>query len=264
MLTSAAINQTSTKPLIQLKTEPETVAVSGIFVKSEPDIKPEIFIGSTESDLSQEMSDVNDDPLKISVHEEKEHHVSSVHERKNCEILPHPNRLMFSCFICSKIFKSHAHVKMHISADHGGRKLNYKCPICSYLFSNQNSLKEHVERFHNKKGKLQCSICLKEFSSIYTVKTHISNVHEGNEKFACVICSKVFGAKGTLKRHMYNVHEKKKPFQCTSCPIWFGSKKFLENHFRKVHEGKEIDIQDTNDGNNLSGHQENSEIILPD
>ena len=251
MLTSAAINQTSTKPFIQLKTEPETVAVSGIFVKSEP----EIFIGSTESDLSQEMSDVNDDPLKISVHEEKEHHVSSVHERKNCEILPHPNRLMFSCFICSKIFKSQAHVKMHISADHGGRKLNYKCPICSYLFSNQNSLKEHVERFHNKKGKLQCSICLKEFSSIYTVKTHISNVHEGNEKFACVICSKVFGAKGTLKRHMYNVHEKNTKF---------GFKKDSERQFEKVQEGIEIDSQDSNNGNDLNGHQDNSEVILPD
>ena len=121
MLTSAAINQTSTKPLIQLKTEPETVAVSGIFVKSEPDIKPEIFIGSTESDLSQEMSDVDDDPLKISVDEEKKQHVSSVHEGKNLEILSHPprtNRLLFSCCLCSKIFQSQAHVEMHISADH--------------------------------------------------------------------------------------------------------------------------------------------------
>ena len=126
---------------------PETVGESGIFVKSELDIKPEIFIGVTESDLSQTISNVRDNPLKISVDEEKKQHVSSVHEGKNP---PRTNR-MFSCFLCSKIFQSQAHVKMHISADHGGRKLNYKCPNCSYLFSNKNVLKEHVGRFHNGK-----------------------------------------------------------------------------------------------------------------
>ena len=142
---------------LEVKIEtPETVAESGIFVKSEPDIKPEIFIGITESDLSKEISNVSDNPKKISVHEEKKQHVSSFHEGKNPEILPHPpstNRFMFSCFLCSKIFHSQAHVKMHISADHGGRKLNYKCPNCSYLFSNKNVLKEHVGRFHN--GKME-------------------------------------------------------------------------------------------------------------
>ena len=127
---------------LEVKIEtPDTIAESGIFVKSEPDIKP---------DLSHGMSNVNDNPLKISVHEEKKQHVSSVHEGKNPEIVTHPP-MMFSCFICSKIFHSQAHVKMHISADHGGRKLNYKCPNCSYLFSNKNVLKEHVGRFHNGK-----------------------------------------------------------------------------------------------------------------
>ena len=83
--------------------------------------KPKIVIGRNESDLPQEMSNVSDDPLKISVDEEKKQHVSSVHEGKNLEILSHPprtNRLLFSCCLCSKIFQSQAHVEMHISADH--------------------------------------------------------------------------------------------------------------------------------------------------
>ena len=67
----STINKKSTKPLVRLKIEPKTVAESGIFVKPEPDIKPEIFIGVTESDLSQGMSNLSDDPLRISVHEEK-------------------------------------------------------------------------------------------------------------------------------------------------------------------------------------------------
>merc|ERR1719491_2434480 len=87
LTTFATINQTYTKTLTQMKIEPETetVAESGIFVKSEPDIKPEIFIGITESDLSQEKSNVSDDPLKISVDEEKKR-VSSVHEGKSSNI----------------------------------------------------------------------------------------------------------------------------------------------------------------------------------
>merc|ERR1712051_140826 len=82
----------------------------------------------------------------------------------------------------------------------------------------------------------------------------IWNVH-GNEKFTCSICFKSLGAKATLKRHMYNVHEKN---------TRFGLKKDSEMHFEKVHERLEIDIQDTNDGNDLNGHQDNTEIILPD
>ena len=120
------INDVDISEALEVKIEaPETVGESGIFVKSELDIKPEIFIGITESDLSQTISNVIDNPLNISFDEEKKQHVSSVHEGKNPEIVHHPprtNGLMFSCFLCSKIFKSQAHVKMHISADHGGRK----------------------------------------------------------------------------------------------------------------------------------------------
>jgi rubrerythrin len=290
---------------IQLKTEPEspeTVAESVIFVKPEPDIKPEIFIGVTESDLSQEMSNLSDDPLRILVHEEKKQHISRVHEGKNPEILPHPpkiNRLLFSCFICSKIFQSPADVKIHISMLHEGKydeypetytnsnesKEKFQCYICLKMFKSKYYVKKHFSRDHEvsnpeilprtpmfsdlisivqKKEKFQCPICLKEFSSKYTVKDHFSYVHEGNEKSACSICFKVFVSKANFKRHMSQVHEKNKPIQCTSCPKRFGSINDSEKHFRKVHEGKDKDIQDTNDGNNLNGHQDNSEIILPD
>ena len=238
---------------IQLKTEPEspeTVAESGIFVKPEPDIKPEIFIGVTESDLSQGISNLSDDPLRISVHEEKKQRISRFNERKNREILPHPpktKRLLFSCFICLKIFQSPADVKIHISMLHEEKHDQFK---------SKYYVKNHVSRVHEgsnpeifprpsmvsgfisrvqKKEKFHCSICLKEFSSRYTVKRHISSVHEGNEKFACSICFKVFVTKANLKRHISQIHEKNKQ-----------------------------DIQDTNDGNDLNGHQDNSETILPD
>ena len=244
---------------IQLKTEPEspeTVAESGIFVKSEPYIKPEIFIGITESDLSQKMSNLRDDPLRISVHEEKKQHISRVHKEKNREILPHPpkaNRLLFSCFICLKIFQSPADVKIHISMLHDGKYDEF--------FKSKYYVKNHVSRVHEgsnpeilprppmfsgfissvqKKEKFHCSICLKEFSSKYTVKDHISYVHEGNEKPACSICFKVFVSKANLKRHMSQIHEKNKPFQCPECPRKFGFKCDFNRHFVNVHGGKRL------------------------
>ena len=92
---------------------------------------------------------------------------------------------------------------------------------------------------------------------------NISRVH-GKGKFKCSICFKVLVAKSTLKRHISLVHEKNKPFQCISCPTRFAFKNDLERHFAEAHEGEEIDCQDTNDVNDLNGHQDNSEIILPD
>ena len=74
---------------MQMKSEiPETAVESEIFVKSEPYIKPEIFVGISESDLSQEMSTVSYDPLDIVVHEEKKH-------------LEIPRKQTYKCSICS-------------------------------------------------------------------------------------------------------------------------------------------------------------------
>ena len=261
---------------LEVKIEtPETVAESGIFVKSEPDIKPEIFIGITESDLSKEISNVSDNPKKNLVHEEKKQHVSSVHEGKNPEILPHPP-MMFSCFICSKIFKSQAHVKMHISVDQGGRKF-YKCPICSYVFWNQNALKEHVESFHKGKNvhqqniseikkNLSCPVCWKVFQTENDCKGHLTSVHgekvlkvfqntgEFKQNFLCNICSKIFQNKYDLDNHIVSIHhgkklnqipefdtntyENKKEFQCSVCLKSFKTKSYLKNHVSRVHEEK--------------------------
>ena len=269
LLPSATMNKTSTKTLIQMKTEPETVEESGIFVKSEPDIKPEIFIGMSESDLSQEMSSVSDDPLKISVDEEKKQHVSSVHEGKNPEILPNqPNRALFSCFCCSKIFKSQAQCKMHISADHGGRKLDYKCQICSYLFSKLTALKEHAERFH--KGKTvesiheKCLFCSRLFLNQSALKEHVERFHRGKiihqqntseikKNFSCPICLKVFQTELDFKGHITSVHGEKvlefskvfqntgglkQSFLCNICSKIFQKKYDLDSHIVSIHRGK--------------------------
>ena len=87
-----------------------------------------------------------------------------------------------------RTFQSQAECKMHVSADHEGRKLNYQCPICSYLFSNQRALKEHAERFHKvkkienfdrpRKLNYQCAICSYQFLNHSALNEHIAKLHK--------------------------------------------------------------------------------------
>ena len=69
---------------LKLFNDPEKSEVSGIFVKSETDIKPEIIFGISDSDSKHDMSAVNNDPLHISVYEGKE--VSQ--QQNGCSICP--------------------------------------------------------------------------------------------------------------------------------------------------------------------------------
>ena len=202
MTTSATSNQTSTKPLIPIKTEPENVAESGIFVKSETDIKPEIIIDRNESDLLLKMSSEIKDPLDIA-----------------------KVKKVFHCPICLKSYTSKRCVENHVLRVHETSEMKIAKPI-------------------------QCFKCPTRFGFKGEFNRHFVNVHGGK------------GLKNKIQK--YNVHEKNKPIQCTSCPIWFVSKNDLQRHFTKAHEGEEINCQDTNDINNLKGHQDNSEIILPD
>ena len=202
MTTSATSNQTSTKPLIPIKTEPENVAESGIFVKSETDIKPEIFSGRTESDLHLKMSSEIKDPLDIA-----------------------KVKKVFHCPICLKSYTSKRCVENHVLRVHETSEMKIAKPI-------------------------QCFKCPTRFGFKGEFNRHFVNVHGGK------------GLKNKIQN--YNVHEKNKPIQCTSCPIWFVSKNDLQRHFTKAHEGEEINCQETTDINNLKGHQDNSEIILPD
>ena len=202
MTTSATSNQTSTKPLIPIKTEPENVAESGVFVKSETDIKPEIFSGRTESDLLLKMSSEIKDPLDIA-----------------------KVKKVFHCPICLKSYTSKRCVENHVLRVHETSEMKIAKPI-------------------------QCFKCPTRFGFKGEFNRHFVNVHGGK------------GLKNKIQK--YNVHEKNKPIQCTSCPIWFVSKNDLQRHFTKAHEGEEINCQETTDINNLKGHQDNSEIILPD
>ena len=136
LLTPATSNQTSAKTLIQMKTEPETVAESEIFVKSETDIKPEIFIGNTESDLSQELSNLSDDPLRIIDHGIKESN-KQVYKTKQS----------FQCPFCHSKFYHKDEFNIHLSMVHGEKGIylveELQCLLCPSKFSDRGEIDRH-------------------------------------------------------------------------------------------------------------------------
>ena len=174
----------------------------------------------------------------------------------------HEKNKPIQCPQCPKKFGFKGEFNKHYINVHGGKELKskyeFQCSICLLCFKSKNQFTQHVSRVHEGENPevIQNEQSKYDEWSPHTKKSEkkIWNVH-GNEKFTCSICFKSLGAKATLKRHMYNVHERN---------TRLGFKNNSERHFEKVHEGIEIDSQDTNDGNDLNGHQDNSEIILPD
>ena len=234
--------------------ESENLEESGIFVKSETDIKTEIIFDTSESDSQHLMSDViSSDPLDITAQEQK-------------------YRINIKCSFCPKHFGATLDLKNHLDTEHKvvqpaknavhedkkhldvARKMNYKCSICSYLFSQKTSLENHYSRFHDIKklntvkcslcpaifnseqffqrhfkimhSTLECQFCQKKFVNVVDMNTHLKRVHEGKESniqkehlgkvhgVECSICSKVYSSKTDLGKHIANVHGNK----CKFCP----------------------------------------------
>ena len=139
-------------------------------------------------------------------------------------------------------------------------KNNFPCKICSRICQSKFLLARHVSTVHEGKNPqvVQPSQNTVEildhdpsFLSEYDLEQSWSpSTKTWSIKFKCPICFKILGNKATLKKHISKLHEKDKPFQCISCPTRFSFRNELERHFSRVHEGKEIDVQDTNDGKN--------------
>ena len=89
------VSETYTKS--KICDESENLEESGIFVKSETDIKTEIIFGISESDSQHLMSDVISDPLDITHHEQK-------------------YRFNIKCSFCPKRFGATLHLKKHQGA----------------------------------------------------------------------------------------------------------------------------------------------------
>ena len=197
---------------------------------------------------------------KVTVHEGKEPNVNDQISYGNMN-----NQVTFHEGREPNINDQISHGNMNNQVTKKGNPMRYACEECQEDWNSMDDLKKHLAENH---PGVQGELKIKVSHGITTIK-FVKNLAETNLAEAPLHSSSVHGGSGLnsqyeYKRHMYNVHEKNKPFQCISCPTRFAFKNDLERHFAEAHEGEEIDCQDTNNENNLNGHQDNSEIILPD
>ena len=157
-----------------------------------------------------------------------------------------PNRQVFKCSHCPKIFASRGTFDLHSSL-HMTKRLRFWCVQCGKDFSNQKSLAQHmlhwihtsaVEQWH------QCPVhkCQFVFQNYRTLKRHVKQ-HATRSFPTCSDCGKIFIFKKQLKHHRDLEHTEKCSF-CSFVASGERSKKNLNKHVKSVHASEQCTICD--------------------
>ena len=257
---------------------------SAIFVKSETDNKtPEILFGFCESDSQQSLSAVGNDPLYVTVHEEK-------------------SKTKIKCFLCPALLDTALELKKHFTTEHevgrqndpldmtvpkildlkkhfssaheaneqlanpdSKRKKDYKCTLCLKVSTKSHDLRRHLSRIH----AFECQFCPLKFVLKRDMYAHVKFVHSNESEisaknvlnnginviFKCQFCSSKFETEDDKNKHITFIHEDKtfmphSPNKCV-CYHVIESSNNLERHKTTVHESStahEANIQSTQEG----------------
>ena len=140
----------------------------------------------------------------------------------------------YICDICSKTFKTRAHMKDHqISAhDNSG---SFPCSECQKIFPNPLKLKTHWTEHHDYST---CDSCGRTFGNKRKLKMHVLKDHTNVEDlpYKCDMCLKRFPSRQALNYHM-ETHKEGEVYQCQFCGKGFGHAQNRAAHERSVHHG---------------------------
>ena len=163
---SPAIQQKVSETNANSKTfdEPEKCEESGIYVKFETDIKPEILFGISESDSNH--LTVSNDSLNISVYEEKP--ISEI-------------KILFPCCLCFQVFQTKDDLKKHALSYHDGKRFE----IIHHV--GKKTSFDHKSDHGKKKPTIEdksrivfpCCICFKVLQTKSDLKRHALTYHDG-------------------------------------------------------------------------------------
>ena len=116
---------------------------------------------------------------------------------------------IFKCsycyFECSPLVKD---IVKHYDTWHPDKKV-FPCETCGKLFTRKHDLGVHIKEAHSetKEKQLQCLHCDYETSRKSDLNRHVESKHN-KSNFECGICNKSFNRKDNLKMHM-KTHEEK-------------------------------------------------------
>ena len=182
-----------------------------------------------------------------------EHHMNVIHKKTREEIyrsyqsekksplenvisVQEGKKLVYSCHVCGKTFKTNQIVNTHVAAVH--EKKMFKCSACEKSFKSTQYLQVHFESVHEGKKRFECNLCGKKYAAQQKLEHHIASIHEGIKPHLCSFCGHATFQSNNLKKHIAMVHEGQRPFSCDVCEKTFKRNQHLMNHKALVHDGK--------------------------
>ena len=115
---------------------------------------------------------------------------------------------VFKCSYCDYYTSELSWIITHYDTWHPDKKV-FPCETCGKLFARKFVLERHIKEAHTKieEDQLQCSHCQYSTNRKADLNRHIESRHN-KPNFACNICNKSFNRKDNLKMHM-KTHEEK-------------------------------------------------------
>ncbi|KAJ8958418.1 hypothetical protein NQ318_002200 [Aromia moschata] len=140
------------------------------------------------------------------------------------------------CSICSREFRGHLQLRVHMTNVHKVVEGAKMCEICGEKFDGLKGLQEHRKE-HVQEGELfQCWVegCGKFFLTAGRLKRH-STVHNAALRpLECSVCLKRCSSESSLKKHLMT-HMNVKPFYCETCSKSFSNPWDLNFH-KRIHD----------------------------
>ncbi|GLH03392.1 Protein glass [Gryllus bimaculatus] len=146
--------------------------------------------------------------------------------RKSCKSheMTHPERFVYKCESCDKVFLTEARMKRHQDVMHR----DPHCRICGKEISNMLKLLDHERRHERHKVMFPCGQCPKIFRTPSGLKYHMS-VHTGKYAVYCEICGKGLHSEVVLEEHKAT-HTKEVRYTCEKCGRTFSSNSTYRMH----------------------------------
>ncbi|XP_067012826.2 zinc finger protein 160 isoform X2 [Anabrus simplex] len=146
--------------------------------------------------------------------------------KRSCKAheLSHPERFVYKCDSCEKVFLTEIRLKRHKDVIHR----DPHCRFCGKEIGNPVKLMDHEKRHERHKEKFPCDQCTKIFRTPSGLKYHMS-VHTGKYAVYCEICGKGLHSEVVLEEHKAT-HTKEVRYMCELC-----GRKFSSNSTYRMH-----------------------------
>jgi KRAB domain-containing zinc finger protein len=174
--------------------------------------------------------------------------------------LTHPERYVYKCDMCEKMFLSEMRLEKHKTVfhrdphcrycekevkdptklfNHERRHEMYKnkfpCELCPKVFRTPSGLKYHMS-VHTGKYAVYCEVCGKGMHSEIVLEEHKAT-HTKEIRYTCELCGRNFSSNSTYRMHR-KWHDDPMPYKCKICDRKFKHTSILAVHMRRAHTGE--------------------------